>query len=38
MEKKLADRLNQDKLRWRNFPMFMMRPLAQVAQYGFRCI
>lgn len=34
MEKKLADRLNQDKLRWRNFPMFMMRPLAQVAQYG----
>jgi cation transport regulator ChaB len=34
MEKKLADRFNQDKLRWRNFPLFLIRPLAQVAQYG----
>ena len=31
---KLADRYNDNKLRWRNFPMFMMSPLAQVAQYG----
>ena len=30
----LAERFNQNKLRWRNFPMFLMRPLAEVAQYG----
>ena len=30
----LADRYNDNKLRWRNFPMFLIRPLAQVAQYG----
>ena len=30
----LADRYNNGKLRWRNFPIFLMRPLAQVAQYG----
>lgn len=31
---KLAERFNDKKLRWRNFPMFLIRPLAQVAQYG----
>ena len=30
----LADRDNKQKLRWRNFPMFMLRPLAKVAQFG----
>ena len=29
-----ADRFNQGKLRWRNFPMFLLRPLMEVAQYG----
>lgn len=27
-------RYNQNKLRWRNFPMFLMKPLIEVAQYG----
>lgn len=31
---KLADRKNEGKLRWRNFPMFLLRPLMQVSQYG----
>ena len=34
MKNKLADRFDNGKTRWRNFPMFMIRPLAQVAQYG----
>lgn len=34
MENKLADRFDDKKLRWRNFPLFLIRPLAQVAQYG----
>ena len=32
----LADRKNEGKLRWRNFPLFLMRPLAEVAQFGER--
>ena len=32
--KELADRKDNGKLRWRNFPPFMLRPLAQVAQFG----
>jgi len=32
--KELALRYNDQKLRWRNFPMFLIRPLAEVAQYG----
>jgi hypothetical protein len=27
-------RYNSNKLRWRNFPMFLMKPLIEVAQYG----
>jgi hypothetical protein len=27
-------RYNGNKLRWRNFPMFLMKPLIEVAQYG----
>jgi len=34
MSNELAERKNNDKLRWRNFPRFLTRPLAQVAQYG----
>lgn len=30
----LAERKNIGKLRWRNFPMFLIRPLAEVAQFG----
>lgn len=30
----LADRKNEGKLRWRNFPMFLLKPLMEVAQYG----
>jgi hypothetical protein len=30
----LGDRYNTDKLRWHNFPMFLVRPLAQVGHYG----
>ena len=30
----LAERKNEGKLRWRNFPMFLIRPLAEVAQFG----
>lgn len=29
-----AERKNSGKLRWRNFPMFLLRPLMEVAQYG----
>ena len=29
-----AKRYNKGKLRWRNFPMFLMRPLIQVAHAG----
>ena len=29
-----ASRYNNGKLRWRNFPSFLIRPLAEVAQYG----
>jgi len=34
MENKLAERKNIGKLRWHNFPMFLIRPLIQVADYG----
>ena len=34
MESNLAERKNEGKLRWRNFPLFLMRPLAEVAQFG----
>lgn len=27
-------RYNSNKLRWRNFPMFLMKPLIEVSQYG----
>lgn len=30
----LAERKNDGKLRWRNFPMFLLKPLMEVAQYG----
>lgn len=30
----LAERKNEGKLRWRNFPLFLIRPLAEVAQFG----
>ena len=29
-----ADRFNTGKLRWRNMPMFLLKPLMEVAQYG----
>jgi hypothetical protein len=32
--KELASRDDSQKLRWRNFPLFLIRPLAQVAQHG----
>jgi hypothetical protein len=32
MEKAL--RFNNNKLRWRNFPLFLLKPLMEVAQYG----
>jgi hypothetical protein len=31
---KTGTRYNSGKLRWRNFPMFLMRPLAEVGQFG----
>ena len=34
MENKLAERKNEGKLRWRNFPLFLLKPLMQVAEYG----
>ena len=34
MKNELADRFDKKKIRWRNFPSFLIRPLAQVAQYG----
>lgn len=30
----VGDRKNNDKLRWRNFPLFLMRPLVEVAHKG----
>lgn len=30
----LARRFDSGKLRWRNFPMFLLKPLMEVAQYG----
>ena len=29
-----AERKNDGKLRWRNFPMFLLKPLIKVSQYG----
>lgn len=34
MDNNLADRKNTNKLRWRNFPRFLIKPLAEVAHYG----
>lgn len=34
MEKEIGIRHNSGKLRWRNFPMFLMRGLIQVGQMG----
>lgn len=34
MGNELAERKNDNKLRWRNFPLFLMRPLAEVGQFG----
>ena len=34
IKKKMGKRYNQGKLRWRNFPMFLIRPLIEVAHYG----
>lgn len=33
-EPKTGLRYNQNKLRWRNFPMFLMKPLVEVGAYG----
>lgn len=33
-EQKLGKRFNEDKLRWRNFPLFLFRPLIEVGQKG----
>lgn len=30
----VADRFDKGKLRWRNFPMFLLRPLMEVSQFG----
>lgn len=30
----LAERKNEGKLRWRNFPLFLLKPLMEVAQFG----
>ena len=30
----LAERKDNNKLRWRNFPLFLMKPLIEVAQFG----
>lgn len=30
----LAKRFNKGKLRWRNFPMFLFKPVIEVAQFG----
>lgn len=34
MSKKIGNRFNSDKLRWRNFPLFLIRPLIDVGQQG----
>ncbi len=31
---KVGTRFNVDKLRWRNFPLFLIRPIIKVGQYG----
>ena len=31
---KVGSRFNQDKLRWRNFPLFLLEPLIKVAHEG----
>jgi len=33
-KKNVGMRFNDGKLRWRNFPPFLLRPLMEVAQYG----
>ena len=30
----LAERKNEGNLRWRNFPLFLLKPLMEVAQFG----
>ena len=30
----VGNRYNDNKLRWRNFPLFLMRPLIEVGQQG----
>lgn len=34
MKKEQADRYNENKLSWHNFPMFLLRPLIKVSAYG----
>ena len=34
LKENLAERKNEGKLRWRNFPLFLLKPLMEVAQYG----
>jgi len=33
-DKKVGNRFNDSKLRWRNFPLFLIRPLIEVGQQG----
>jgi len=33
-DKKVGDRFNNGKLRWRNFPLFLVRPLMEVGHFG----
>lgn len=33
-KKKIGTRYNSNKLRWRNFPLFLVKPLIEVAQQG----
>ena len=32
--KKLGKRYNKGKLRWRNVPLFLLRPIIEVGQFG----
>ena len=32
--KKLGKRYNKGKLRWRNFPLFLLRPMIRVGEFG----
>ena len=34
LENNLAERKDEGKLRWRNFPLFLLKPLMEVAQFG----